>query len=122
MDWYEIGTRVLEAVLPLLAVSVTGLVLSLINKTWAEIRAARPQLADQIDEAAHWVIPVVEQLKKNGTLPDNQAAKAYAVDAVSKYLVAIGFAGDIARVERVISDSIEGALGKANEFRLIVKE
>lgn len=110
INWTEIGLTVFEAVLPVLAAALTGWLLGLAAKTWREFRLAEPDIADQIASAAVWVVPVVEQLKHNGAIPDNAAAKAYAVQAILNLLVVKNINVDPERIEKIIGDSVEGAL------------
>lgn len=116
-NWQEIGMVVLEAVLPLLAVTVTGWVLGLAARIWQEYVANKPDVMRVIDTAAFWIVPIVEQLKKTGAIPDNAAAKEYAINAVLEYLAEAGLAVDGERIRRIISDSIEGAVDRFNQFR-----
>jgi len=116
-DWSEIGFTVLEAVLPLLAVTVTGWVLGLAARIWQEYVANKPDLIYKIELAADWVIPVVEQLKKTGAIPDNVTAKQYAVDLVLEYLRAKDVKVDEPRVRILIDNSIEAAVNLYNKYK-----
>ena len=110
INWTEIGLTVFEAVLPVLAAALTGWLLGLAAKAWREFQLAQPDVAKQIASAAVWVIPVVEQLKHNGAIPDNAAAKAYAVQAILDVLSIKNIKVDASRVEKIVGDSVEGAL------------
>lgn len=116
-DWQEIGMVVLEAVLPLLAVTVTGWVMGLAARIWQEYVANKPDLLRLIDAAAYWVVPIAEQLKKTGAIPNNEVAKSYAIGAVIGYLEERGLSVDSERVMKLISDSIEGAVGQFNQYK-----
>ena len=100
---------VLQVVFPAaLAAAATWFVAS-VTRIFAEIKATRPDLSEQIDTAVKYAVMVVEQMKKNGTIPDNATAKKYAEDAAIRYLTSIGVKNAEKYVE-LISDGIEYAV------------
>ena len=73
-DWPTVSAGIVNAVLPILLPALTAWVLVMIANAWKDLQAKRPDIVSAIQDAARWAVPVVDQLKKLGLIPDNQAA------------------------------------------------
>lgn len=93
-EFQEIGVSVLNAllmaVLPALAVALTGAAVTWARKTWAEFKAQEPKLADQV---AFYVRIAVEAAEQAGAAKLIADKKTYALNIAQTWLEKNGLGG-----------------------------
>lgn len=94
---------VLGYVLPLLAVSLTGLVVAKIRETWRRIEMKRPDLTYEVMKVTRLAIAAAEQAGAANLINDK---KKYALNIAEKWLSDAGIKIDL----DLISAAIEAAV------------
>lgn len=94
---------VLGYVLPLLAVSLTGLVVAKIRETWRRIEVKRPDLTYEVMKVTRLAIAAAEQAGAANLINDK---KKYALNIAEKWLSDAGIKIDL----DLISAAIEAAV------------
>jgi hypothetical protein len=103
-------------VIPLLGAALAAQALASSRYWWGRLTAERPDIVDLIQLAAKFVVPVIEQLRKNGTIPDIETAKKEAMKQAMAWLAAKGF--DVYKIEpylELLDAAIEGEVHKFGE-------
>ncbi len=123
VDWSGLVMKILAYAIPLLVASLTAWAVASARYWWGKLAIERPDIMDLITQAAAYATPIVEQLRKNGTIPDITTAKRKAVELARVWLIMKGVnAQTQEKYLRMIEDAIEGAvheLGKGKETTVI---
>jgi Phage holin protein (Holin_LLH). len=107
VDWNVVTGEIITAVLKILIPVCVALVLKWAGEFWTKLKEQKPDLAEVLSFAARTAVYAAEQLfpgKGQG-----EEKKAYAIEAVERYLYERGFAIDV----HVIEDAIEATVFSA---------
>jgi len=111
VDWNAILYQVLSYAVPILVMALVAQAVAGGRYWWGRLEIERPDIVTLLDQAAHYAAPVVEQLKKNGTIPDNATAKEIEADGFKR--------AEIKRAEGLKQHAILVAEGQAESIKLI---
>ena len=114
-DWSAVSMTIVNAVMPILLPALTAWVLVMLASAWKDLQAKRPDIVAIIQDAARWAVPVVEQLKKSGFIPSNEAALKKATELVESYLRIYNIDIDLDPYAELIYHSIEKAVAEWNQ-------
>ena len=106
VDWNVVTGEIITNVLKILIPVCVALVLKWAGEFWTRLKEQKPDLAEVLSYAARTAVFAAEQIFPEGHGEDK---KAYAIEAVERYLYERGFAVDV----HVIEDAIEATVFSA---------
>lgn len=116
VDWNVVTGEIITAVLKILIPVCVALVLKWAGEFWTKLKEQKPDLAEVLSFAARTAVYAAEQLfpgKGQG-----EEKKAYAIEAVERYLYEKGFAVDVHVIEDAIEATVFSALNSWKSLKL----
>lgn len=121
IDWADVVNKLMVAVIPILAAALTAQGVMIYKYFGFKLQIERPDIMELIQKAAVFAVPVIEQLKKSGVIPDNETAKREAIDLARRVLAQWGMSDELAgQYLSLIVAAIEGEVGKMNANKLTI--
>jgi hypothetical protein len=117
VDWNQVVFQIAAFAIPILVAALTAQAGVSIRYGLQKLKLERPDIADMIQRAAVFAVPVVEQLRKMGVIPDWKTAKEEAMRIGMAFLTQKGF--DVYQIEpylQLLDQAIEGEVAKLPKF------
>lgn len=107
--WMKLIQNILLAFLPVIASLAAGALYSWLRKTWAEFKAAKPDVAWILEQAAAMAVQAAEQAGAAGFIKDK---KEYALGIAQLYLDSKGLKIDLALLDAAIEAAVFAEFNK----------
>ena len=107
--WMKLIQNLLLAFLPILASLAAGALFAWLRKTWAEFKAAKPDVAWILEQAAAMAVQAAEQAGAAGFIKDK---KEYALGIAQLYLDSKGLKIDLALLDAAIEAAVFAEFNK----------
>jgi hypothetical protein len=121
VDWNQVLSQILTAIIPILGAALTAQAIANFRYWNNRLKVERPDLMDAFERAAAYAVPIVEQLKKTGVIPDNKEALEEAKKLAEGWLEVTGWnLNMIVPYLDLLEKSIEGQVNRMNENKTTV--